>query len=66
VRELHPELRFRTRVTELPLAEALVEASTQSALLVIGRPRIGTASTIADNHDVLVNMGCPVMVLCIA
>ena len=66
VRELHPELRFRTRVTELPLAEALVDASTQSALLVIGRPRTGSASAVADNHDVLVNMGCPVMVLCTA
>ena len=63
VRELHPDLRFRTRVTELPLAEALVEASAQSALLVVGRPRSGSASSLAGNHDVLVNMGCPVIVL---
>lgn len=65
VRERHPDLRFRTRVTELPLAEALVGASAQSALLVIGRPRSASPSTIAANHDVLVNMACPVMVLCI-
>ncbi len=63
VRTTHPDLRFRTRVTDLPLAEALVAASAQMALLVIGRGRGSTASTLAGNQDVLLNMSCPVLVL---
>lgn len=66
VRTMHPDLRFRTRVTDLPLAEALVAASAQMALLVIGRGRGSSASALAGNQDVLLNMSCAVLVLNVA
>ena len=66
VRTTHPDLRFRTRVTDLPLAEALVAASAQMALLVIGRAHGSHASALAANQDVLLNMSCPVLVLFVA
>jgi nucleotide-binding universal stress UspA family protein len=64
VRTTHPDLHFRSRTSDLPLAEALIESSANAALLVIGRPRRSTVAR-AINHDVLVNMGCPVIVLAV-
>jgi nucleotide-binding universal stress UspA family protein len=61
VRATHPDLQFRTRSTGLPLAEALIDSSARAALLVIGQPAAAGASAV--NHDVLVNMGCPVLVV---
>lgn len=65
VRSAHPDLAFRTRTTDLHLPEALVEASVNATLLVIGRPRrLDDASLVlANNHDVLLNMACPVIVV---
>jgi len=61
----HPDLRVHSRSVELPVAEALIEAAANASLLVIGRPRRPWSSTVsrASNHDILVNMACPVIVV---
>lgn len=58
-------LRISCRASELPRAEALIAASALAALLVIGRPSHPWSSTQARglNHDVLLNMACPVVVI---
>jgi len=50
-----PALRVYSRVSGLPKARALIAASASASLLVVGR---------SGTHDVLVNMGCPVIVMC--
>ena len=57
-----PTIRVRQRIIEAAMAEALVTASINAALLVIGQPRYENALS-AVNHDVLVNMSGPVMVV---
>lgn len=59
------DLRVRARAIEHPAAEALVEASAGAALLVIGRHRSagGESSSGVANHDVLINMSSPVIVV---
>jgi nucleotide-binding universal stress UspA family protein len=60
------ELRVFSRVSGLPRAQALIAASTGASLLVVGRPRRPWSSTLgrSANHDVLLNMSCPVVVVC--
>ena len=64
--EAHHGLRVHARVSTLPPAEALIAASAGASLLVIGRSRSPRSSTLSRsaNHDVLVNMACPVVVVC--
>ena len=62
VEDSQPKIRVRSRIVEADMAEALVTASINAALLVIGQPRKDKALS-AVNHDVLVNMSGPVMVV---
>ncbi|MBC7590038.1 MAG: universal stress protein [Salinibacterium sp.] len=62
VKETQPKVRVRSRMVDAAMAEALVVASTNAALLVIGQPRTEPALS-AVNHDVLVNMSGPVMLI---
>lgn len=58
-------LRVRSRVADHPTAEALIEASAGAALLVIGRRRALSENnwSWAVNHDTLLNMSSPVIVV---
>ncbi|MGV8882329.1 MAG: universal stress protein [Rhodoglobus sp.] len=63
-RQRNPHLRIRTRIVENSSAESLIEASSGAALLVIGRQRSSRGlAARAANHDVLINMSCPVIVV---
>ena len=61
-----PALRVYSRVSALAPAQALIAASSNAALLVVGRPARPWGSTAgrSGNHDVLLNMACPVVVIC--
>lgn len=65
---LVPMVNANPRVLALPRAEALIEASANASLLVIGRARRARSNTAtrAVNHNVLVNMSCPVVVVDVA
>jgi hypothetical protein len=58
-------LRVRTRLIERPAAESLVEASATATMLVIGRRQTPSeaATPRTVNHDVLINMSSPVIVV---
>jgi len=64
-RESQAHLQVRTRAVERQTAEALIESSANATLLVIGRRRTSRAggSSRAANHDVLLNMTSPVIVV---
>lgn len=62
---VEPETTVRIRLTERPPAEALLDASRNAALLVIGagHPR-GVGHALGSvTHDVLVNIDAPVLVV---
>ncbi|GAB3120788.1 universal stress protein [Glaciibacter psychrotolerans] len=62
----HADLEVRTRVVHRPAAEALVDASSAAALLVVGRSRRpGTQQFILGSvaHDVLLNLAVPTIVV---
>jgi nucleotide-binding universal stress UspA family protein len=62
-----PAVRVYSRASGLPRAQALIAVSASAALLVIGRPRHPGSSTVglSSNRNVLLNMSCPVVVLCV-
>jgi len=63
-RERHPSLVVRSRTSTRPAAEALLDASRDKALLVLGPgsldPRRSPIGSVL--HDVLLNLNAPVMV----
>lgn len=63
--ESQGQVKVRTRAAESSIAEALIDMSAHAALLVIGRRRNspGRSSARAANHDVLLNMSSPVIVV---
>lgn len=64
-RSAEPQVRVRSTSADRPSPEALVEASTNAALLVIGRRRsaLAISGLRVGNHDVLINISSPVMVI---
>lgn len=59
-----PDLVVRTRSTVRPPAEALLDASRNAALLVLGHGnRAGTTLIGSVVHDVLVNINAPVLII---
>ncbi|GAA2948201.1 universal stress protein [Microbacterium luteolum] len=63
--ERAPNARLRIRASERPPAEALLDASRNASLLVIGagHPRGAGHALGAVTHDVLVNINAPVLVV---
>ncbi|WP_309616430.1 universal stress protein [Salinibacterium sp.] len=64
-RAAEPQVRVRSTSADQPSPEALIEASTSASLLVIGRRRSAHAISglRVGNHDVLINMSSPVLVV---
>ena len=64
-RSADSHVRVRSVFVDRPSPEALVDASTTAALLVIGRRRSsqGIGGLRVGNHDVLINMSSPVLVV---
>jgi nucleotide-binding universal stress UspA family protein len=64
-RSADSHVRVRSVFVNRPSPEALIDASTTAALLVIGRRRSsqGIGGLRVGNHDVLINMSSPVMVI---
>lgn len=59
-----PNISVRTRVTGRPPAEALLDASRNASLLVIGAGRSGDGHGIGTlTHDLLININAPLLMV---
>lgn len=59
-----PDISVRTRVTGRPPAEALLDASRNASLLVIGAGRSGDGHEVGSlTHDLLININAPLLMV---